>query len=215
MQSREKCVHSISWTPARLPTSLSPAKTMHLHKNSFIPRDKHIYLCSFPQWVSRVTLDCPAQEILRRLNEPRRAASGAEAPPASLWHAMQQREAPGSSSSEEGEQGAPQGSSAWLEDGAGGLFEPSHTPARAPWRQLPPPQITDVHAPAIIPGRHRAVQEEHDGVDDEEAGGEDSTEAGYSADASSSIPRHSGRPGPERSELSNSMMGNLMNTMRR
>ena len=150
-----------------------------------------------------------AQEILRRHNGPSRTAAGEDAPPASLWHAMQQRQQRASSSdSEQGEQGMPAGPSTWLEDGAGSLFDSGSVPVRsAPWQQARV-DLAAVHSPLAQPERRRLAQKLHRGQEDAGAsGGAEETLAGKQ--------RHSPGLEPERSEPSNSMMGNLMNTMRR
>ena len=150
-----------------------------------------------------------AQEILRRHNEPSRTAAGEDAPPVSLWHAMQQRQQHASSSdNEEGEQGLPAGRSTWLEDGTGSLFDSGSDPIRsAPWQQAQA-DVAAVHSPLAQPERQRLAQKLHRGQEDAGAsGGAEEAIAGKQR-------QHPGL-GPERSEPSNSMMGNLMNTMRR
>ena len=88
------------------------------------------------------------QELLRKHNEPKRAATSEEAPPASLWHAMQQRQRPSSSSSEEAEQGTPARDSAWREDGPGDLFDSGYAPGRAAtWQLTQPAAATSLHVP--------------------------------------------------------------------
>lgn len=151
-----------------------------------------------------------AQEILRRHNEPSRTAAGEDAPPASLWHAMQQRQQRASSSdSEQGEQGVPAKPSTWLEDGAGSLFDSGSAPFRsAPWQQAHVADVAAVHSPLAQPERQTLAQKLHRGQEDAGA-------SGGAEEALAGKQRHSPGLGPERSEPSNSMMGNLMNTMRR
>ena len=158
-----------------------------------------------------------AQEILRKHNDPRRAASPAEAGPASLWHAMQQREDPGSDGSEGSEQATPLGQEPWLEDGSGGLFSSGHAPTRLPAWQHTQLGTAHVHNPRDGPGRQASQQEEESG--EEVVGQQDTIELGVTEEAAAAgdAGRLKSSPvtGPDRSEPSNSMMGNLMSTMRR
>ncbi len=149
------------------------------------------------------------QEILRRHNEPSRAVTGENAAPASLWHAMQQRQQrPSSSDSNEGEQGVPVGPSGWLEDGSGSLFESGSAPVRpAPWQQARA-DVVAVHSPLAQPGRQDFAQNFHGGP---EEGGAFSG----AGEALAGKQRHSPGLGTECSEPSNSMMGSLVNTVRR
>ena len=157
------------------------------------------------------------QEILRKHNDPRRVAPPTEAGPASLWHAMQQREDPGSDGSEESEQAMPLGQEPWLEDGSGGLFSSGHAPTRSPAWQHAQPDTAHIHNPRDSPGRQASQQEEEYG--EGELGRQDATELGVAEEAAAAVAagklNSSPVTGAEHSEPSNSMMGNLMSTMRR
>ena len=158
-----------------------------------------------------------AQEILRKHNDPRRAASPTEAGPASLWHAMQQREDPGSDGSEGSEQATPLGQETWLEDDSGGLFSSGHAPTRALAWQHAQSDMAHMRNPRDGPGRQTSQQEEESGEKVE--GQQDATELAVTEEAAAAGPagrlKSSSVTGPDHSEPSNSMMGNLMSTMRR
>lgn len=157
------------------------------------------------------------QEILRKHNDPRRTALPTEAGPASLWHAMQQREDPGSDGSEGSEQATPLGQEPWLEDGSGGLFSSGHAPTSSPAWQHAQPDTAHVHNPRDGLGRQASQQQEVSGED--VVGQQDRTELAVTEAASAAGPagrlKSSSVTGPDHSEPSNSMMGNLMSTMRR
>ncbi|CAK0752569.1 hypothetical protein CVIRNUC_002156 [Coccomyxa viridis] len=156
------------------------------------------------------------QEILRKHNDPRRTALPTEAGPASLWHAMQQREDPGSDGSEGSEQATPLGQEPWLEDGSGGLFSSGHAPTSSPAWQHAQPDTAHVHNPRDGLGRQASQQQEVSGED--VVGQQDRTELAVTEAASAAGPagrlKSSSVTGPDHSEPSNSMMGNLMSTMR-
>ena len=157
------------------------------------------------------------QEILRKHNDPRRAAAHTEAGPASLWHAMQQREDTGSDGSDDSEQATPLGQEPWLENASGGLFSSGHAPTRSPAWQHPQPDTAHMHSPRNGPSRQATQQEEESG--EEVMGRQDATERGVTEEAAAAGAagrlKSSPMTGPEHSEPSNSMMGNLMSTMRR
>ena len=157
------------------------------------------------------------QEVLRKHNDPRRAASPKEAGPASLWHAMQQREDPGSDGSEDSEQAMPLGQESWLEAGTGGLFSSSHAPKRSLAWQHAQSDTAHMHTPRDSLGRQASQQEEESGEEVTER--QDAPELGVAevAAATGAAGRLKSSPvtGPDHSEPSNSMMGNLMSTMRR
>jgi len=157
---------------------------------------------------------CTVQEILRKHNEPKRAATSEIVPPASLWHAMQQRERPSSSSSDEAEQGTPAAPSAWLEDGTGGLFDSGHAPARAASWQLTQAQSRAIHVPTEERRRQIVVLEAPDDEEDASSS-EDGRATGAAAEEAAGKRRRSPGLVPEGSEPSSSMISNLMSTMRR
>ncbi len=149
------------------------------------------------------------QEILRKHNDPRRTALPTEAGPASLWHAMQQREDPGSDGSEGSEQATPLGQEPWLEDGSGGLFSSGHAPTSSPAWQHAQPDTAHVHNPRDGLGRQASQQQEVSGED--VVGQQDRTELAVTEAASAAGPagrlKSSSVTGPDHSEPSNSMMG--------
>ena len=156
---------------------------------------------------------CVVQEVLRKHNEPKRDTAREDAPPASLWHAMQQRQRPSSSSSEEAEQGTPASHSAWRDDSTGDLFDSGYAPGRAATWHVSEPAATALHAPVQEQTQQAAVLGERKYEGD--AMGEDVPAAGPIAANAASRSRRTIGLVPEGSETSNSMMGNLMNTMRR
>ena len=153
--------------------------------------------------------------MLRKHNEPKRAATSEDAPPASLWHAMQQRQRPSSSSSEEAEQGSSAGhnNNAWLENGTGDLFDTGYGPGRAAGWHVAQPTAETLHATAEEQRRQATVLDAQ--VDEGDTMVGDVAAAGLAASSAAGKSRKGPGIMSEGSETSSSMMGNLMNTMRR
>ncbi len=220
-QSREKCAPSTSSTLAR---HASPGQSIFSGwlaptsaQFSALPAQPRAWTHVIkvqPSLCSSRRTSGHAQELLRKHNEPKRAATSEEAPPASLWHAMQQRQRPSSSSSEEAEQGTPARDGAWREDGTGDLFDSGPAPGRAAaWQLTQPAAAVSLHIPVEEQTRQATMPGE------QLNGGDplirDGAAAGPAAVAAASRSRKTPGLVPEGSETSNSMMGSFMHTVRR
>ena len=118
-----------------------------------------------------------------------------------------------SSSSEEAEQGTPVGHIAWRESGTGDLFDSGYAPGRAATWHVAQPTAATLHGPSEEQRRQTAVLEEQ-AVEGNPVVGDVAT-AGLAAASAAGRSRKGPGLVPEGSETSSSMMGNLMNTMRR